>query len=260
MKRRTILYVPVLGALALTIAAVALADAPTDVWTEGAPAETDDDTFEWAEGLPYIIYEEATAPTPTPTPTPTPYAEPPTSLTVTPHGWDDDCDFWSGTALLEWTPGLNANGTIIRLNYCDCPGTLEEGQLVYDGNGTSMTFDLVISSLGKACFSAWGYNNLGNSTAYTCTCVGGESLNTIAAVLEDLATILPLLGFPVLLILAYYWKRTLVLGLPGALAAGAAVFILEADYGWHWAGPMLFLAIALFLQMARDVIRRQIRW
>ena len=250
MKRRTILYVPFLGAVALAIATVALADAPTDVWIEGGPAQTDDDTFEWAEGLPYIIFEEPAAPTPTPTPTPTPYAGPPATLTVTPLGWDGECDIWHGPATLEWTVGLNANGTIIRLDYCDCPETLEEGRLVYEGNGTATTVDIVVSSLGHACFSAWGYNNLGNSTTYTCTCVGGDAMDAIGislGTLSDMAIIALLFGLPLLLLLYGHRRPNLTIRVPALITAFLAAPLLM-PYGLAYAVPIWLLAFGAILR------------
>ena len=240
MKLRAGTYLLVLTAMALAIAGVAFADAPTDVWTEGSPAETDDDTFEWIEGLPYIIYEEAGgAPTPTPTPPPTPYAEPPTTLTVTPLGWSDDCDFWSGTAALEWPPGLNANGTIIRLGYCHCPETPEDGQLVYDGNGTTTTFDLVISSLGTVCVSAWGYNNLGNSTTYTCICIGGDGMILLSQSM--------LLGVMLMFILVLVIASYKINSLPLRITTFLACFALMPELCGH---GFIFPIVAFLLGLA----------
>ena len=245
MKPRAIGYLLVLAAMALTIAGVTLADAPTDVWIEGGPAQTDDDTFEWAEGLPYIIFEEPAAPTPTP------YAGPPATLTVSPLGWDGECDIWHGPAAVEWTVGLNANGTIIRLDYCDCPETLEEGRLVYEGNGTATTVDIVVSSLGHACFSAWGYNNLGNSTTYTCTCVGGDAMS----VLSQSMLLGVMLIFILSLVIASYKINSLPLRITTFLACFALMPELY-DHGFIFSMVAFLLGLTIVFVTTLDTVQK----
>ena len=72
--------------------------------------------------------------------------EPPSDLTASIAG--------NGTVTLMWTAGNGSVSTIIRLGIGACPGNYTEGFLVYNGNGTNTTHD-VLDTDEYLCFRAW---------------------------------------------------------------------------------------------------------
>lgn len=80
----------------------------------------------------------------------------------------------------------------------------------------------------------------------------------IAGWLEVNMSLIALLAFLVGLATLAFWKRSILLVIPAIIAAGLALPEL-ANYGWHYAAPMLVLAIGLAMMLLYDAVTSGIR-
>lgn len=159
---------------------------------------------------------------------------------------------------LSWTPAGNAT-TLVRAAYEGPPANTTDGFPIYEGNATTAThwvnpdFTLV-----QIVYRAWANHDGIYSECYADATLLGVNMQEIADELSslsrqienigDLLTVLSYFVLPLLCALAYQWKGSIVFAVPAFLSAWLAMPYL-ADHGWHYATPLMLLAILILLKL-----------
>lgn len=154
---------------------------------------------------------------------------------------------------LSWTKAAQADNTLIRRGFHHAPGARDEGYLVYYGNGTSCTdTGIDLNDPGTVFYSVWGEDMYGNWSSrpahYYMESPGMQEIATGITGMGDLVALLSYFVLPLLCAVAYQWRGSIIFAVPGALAACLALPYL-ADYGWHFAAPVLVLALFIMFKL-----------
>ena len=147
---------------------------------------------------------------------------PPTNFTITQAS--------PNSIEITWVTGIGANGTVVIASESGYPETRDDGYQVYSGNGTSVTIDGLLFSMGTYYYSAWSYNDYGYSVDHVEASIG----NLLGV--PQMLFVVALCGFAL-------WKR-------GWLRAVLAVCIITwgafaVAYDVRVAAPLLALGIIL---------------
>jgi len=144
----------------------------------------------------------------------------PTDLTYTTDG---------NNVILDWARGLRADTTVIVRGENGYPMTPTDGEVVYDGAGTTVTDSGVNSEFRPLYYRAWSYNDWGYSIEYA------EAEKGV--LMTELFMVLGLTAFAL-------WRREIWVYLPAVIAL---IF-----FGYRWIDTDImfglpFFALALFM-------------
>lgn len=170
---------------------------------------------------------------------------PPVNLTIT--------QIAPSTVTITWTLGLYSTNTTIRMKDNSAPASLADGYEVYSGNSTSTNVTGMSIGMINYNISGWGLNNLGYSTEYSTTSIGGEGMTDIATQLSNLVSALGDITWPVfevvlvigLLFLAL-WRQKILLYMVSGLVT---LFI-----GLSWVSEYAGVAIAMLFLAAYEML------
>lgn len=159
------------------------------------------------------------------------------------------------TALLSWTVGDNATGTIVVTSLSGYPSSVSDGDVVYYGEDSLCSVPLnmyQIADGGKVYFSAFSYNGDNISTDYaTVISDGGSEMTNVAwfFVAAILGAILTVLG--------YRYKRWYLAVLAAVPWIAAAVVSFDGAEQWSgiwWLGILSFIMI--LASLAEPIVMR----
>lgn len=126
---------------------------------------------------------------------------PPLNFTITQTGSD--------SISINWTLGINADGTEIRVSTTGYPGDVTGGFLVYNGTGTGVSINGLNLDMNTYYYRAWSWNTYGYSIDYAEGHIGGASMEMLVFGILPLG----LLGL-------FLWKRLALLAYGSAVTWG----------------------------------------
>lgn len=152
---------------------------------------------------------------------------------------------------LTWTMGLAANWTTIVGAENRCPTDINDGYLVYNGTGTSVTVEGLELTTTTYCYYAWSENDYGVSLDHAEERVqGGVSVIFIALML-----------LPLGLTIAMFVTKNVMLGFPSAIFWGVlgGYSYLQSTTTWDWQYILFFasMGMAIFSILAAYTLRKK---
>lgn len=162
--------------------------------------------------------------------------------------------------VLVWNLAGNAT-TMLRVAYGRVPSNTTDGLLLYEGNATTYTqwinTEFFTVPIIYRAWADWGNGTYSECYAQATLPTGGaleelaEGVTSLSGQVEniwDLLTVLSYFVLPLFCALAYQWKGSIVFAVPAFLSAWLAMPYL-ADHGWHYATPLMVLAILILLKL-----------
>jgi hypothetical protein len=176
----------------------------------------------------------------------------------------------------SWNPPVNGT-TVLRGAYGRAPESITDGFSVYEGNASTHTYWpgaelFIVRDVydHPVIYRAWAY--WGNGTYSDCyteaTLPAGGSLEDIATGLTsisaqmeniwDILSLWSLFVVPLLCAMAYQWRGSIIFAVPGFLSAWLAAPHV-APHGWHFAAPLVLLAVFIVFKLLYQAFTKGIK-